>query len=176
MAYNDPQELCLIQTLTASTSATISFTSGIGSNFNVYVVKLRNILPSSNAVTLRMLWSTNGGSSYLSSGYKWAMINSVSTGLSQDGSNSTVAVQVCNSMSSTAGRVMNGEIILYELNNSNFKTAFCYTDKQGSSGNMEGQSVMGSHTGTTAVNAIRFQAGSGNIASGTFSLYGVNEP
>jgi len=178
MAYNQPQELTFLQSITASSSATISFTSKIDSDFDTFVVKFRNIFPATNAALFRMLFSTNNGSSYLAStGYRWAMINSTSTGLTQDGATATSSFQVANGLSTTSGRVMNGTMILYGLNSAaNTKSFYSSVEKIGSSGDLEEQRVGGVHTGTTAVNAIRFQMSSGNIASGTFILYGVKEP
>lgn len=176
MAYNSPQELCLISSQTASASATISFTSGISSNFNVYVIKLRNIRAATNGTFVNMLWSIDGGSTYLAgTSYKWGEINSTSAGLSQNGSSGGASFQITEGTSSSNSRFVNGEIQLFNLSDTNVKTYYSYCESLGSSGNMQSYTICGVNTGTTAVNAIRIQMSSGNITSGTLSLYGVNE-
>ena len=55
--------LNLISTQTASSSSTISFTSGIDSTYKEYIFKFISIHPSAYA-SLQFQTSTNGGSSY----------------------------------------------------------------------------------------------------------------
>ena len=55
--------MTLLSTATASSSATLSFTSGISSTYSSYVFKFINIHPSANAM-FGFQTSTDGGSSY----------------------------------------------------------------------------------------------------------------
>ena len=54
----------LISTQTASSSSTISFTSGIDSTYDEYVFKWINCHPATNSVTFQMNVSIDGGSNY----------------------------------------------------------------------------------------------------------------
>ncbi len=54
----------LISTQTASSSSTISFTSGINSTYDEYVFKFYNIHPSNDNVEFQFNMSTDSGSNY----------------------------------------------------------------------------------------------------------------
>ena len=54
----------LINTVTASSSASISFTSGIDSTYREYVFEWTNIKPATDDVNLQVQFSSDGGSSY----------------------------------------------------------------------------------------------------------------
>jgi hypothetical protein len=56
--------LTLLSTVTASGSASISFTSGINSTYDVYQFKFINIHPATDAVYFQFNLSTDGGSNY----------------------------------------------------------------------------------------------------------------
>ena len=175
MAYNSPQELALIQTLSASNSATISFTSGISSNFPSFVVKIRNYVPASNGSNLQMLWSTNGGSSYLGgTSYLYASLLTATSTNTHPASTGTAFFQLAPSVSSTAAQALNGELILHNMSDANLKNFMGTFEYESSGSAISYISVVGSN-GTTAINAIQFLSSTGNITSGTFDLYGVNE-
>lgn len=176
MAYNFPQELVKLQSINASTSATISFTSGISTNFKTFLIKIRNLVPSVNDNSLHMTFSTNGGSSYLSSNYNYSL-RYFSNGATVLSSASAAFIDVMDSPSSTVSKSGNIDITLYNLPDST-RVKSCYI--HGAVFTADTKEVIeygfGSNIGTTAVNAIRFAMGSGNINSGTFTLYGVQEP
>ena len=54
----------LISTATASSSASIEFTSGIDSTYDIYQFEFVNIHPSSDAAEFEFQGSTDGGSNY----------------------------------------------------------------------------------------------------------------
>ena len=56
--------LNLISTQTASSSATISFTSGIDSTYKEYIFKFINIHPATDGATFTFNGSADGGSNY----------------------------------------------------------------------------------------------------------------
>ena len=56
--------LILLSTQTASSSASLSFTSGIDSTYDSYVFKFIDIHPTSDNLTFQFNFSTDGGSSY----------------------------------------------------------------------------------------------------------------
>ena len=56
--------MTLLQTQTASSSATIDFTSNIDSTYDSYVFKFINIHPATDNVYFQMNFSTDGGSNY----------------------------------------------------------------------------------------------------------------
>ncbi len=173
MSYMYPKELNLIQKLTASSSATISFTSGINTNFPTYVVKIRNMIAATGASTLQMLYSTDGGSTYLSSNYYSTFISNNTASVVHSGTGASAQFSIMLLCSST--NVLNGQIVLYDLGVAKQMTYRCNFITVNSDGNIAMTNNGGTQKSTTAINAVRFQMSSGNIASGDFYLYGVNE-
>lgn len=177
MSYNFPKRLSLIQSTSASTSASISFTSGISSNFSVYYVKIRQLHPDTDGTDLLLTFSTNGGSNYLSSNYKWAIqsANSAATDTSNrnDAGSSITVDQGC---SNNAAWLSGADIVFYNLNDGTFcPRMFSHAISVDSIPRGKVMVCAGLNTGTIAVNAIKFAMSSGNITSGTFSFYGVTE-
>jgi hypothetical protein len=69
-----PGSWVLIEAQTASTSATIDFTTGIDSTYDTYVLVWNSLKTDSvSSTSFRMLFSVNGGSSYLTTGYASAI-------------------------------------------------------------------------------------------------------
>ena len=56
--------MTLLETQTASSSSTISFTSGIDSTYKEYIFKFINLHPSADAVAFLFNMSTDSGSNY----------------------------------------------------------------------------------------------------------------
>lgn len=176
MAYFIPYKTALITTTSASASGSIAFTSGINANYSTYLVRIRNALPASNAVNLLLTFSTDGGSTYLSTNYKYARLESDSNGENFVGGNAQASVILATNMRSTSQSI-NADIMLFDLNSSTISpriygiTSYWRSDAGSFGTNFGG----GMNTTTTAVNAIKFAFSAGNITSGTFTLYGVNE-
>ena len=173
MAYNFPNELSYISTQTASTSTNINFTTGISSNFSTYLVTIRNFRPSGTTVALQCLFSTDGGSSYLGSNYNWSYSEFQGAAYTAKGGTSDTKIEIEAFLISTGGTI-NGDITFYNLSNSlakSISSSLVY-DKNDPIVCATGY---GMNTGTTAVNAIRFQMDSGTLSSGSFKLFGVNE-
>jgi hypothetical protein len=59
-----PATLVLLSTQTASSSATISFTTGLDSTYDEYIFKFINIKPATDAVKFQFNMSTDSGSNY----------------------------------------------------------------------------------------------------------------
>jgi len=179
MSYNIPSPYTLLSSKSASSSTTISFTSGISTNFLVYYVKLRNIVCSaSGGPTIQLVFSTNGGSSYLNSGYSYAYKISASGGFNS-GTNGTAVSQinVVDNINNSSSTGTNVNLYLYNLTDSSrqknvFYNGVVFDDTDSSLVLDYGG---GCNTGTTAVNAIQFSMSSGNFTSGSFDLYGVTE-
>ena len=175
MSYAFPRELVYIDTQTASSSSSISFTSGISTNFKTFLVKIRNLNPSSNAANILLTFSTNGGSSYLSTNYNYYDFF-VTNALGNDSATGTSSIHTFSDVSSTAKFAINEDITLYNFSNS-VQVKSVYYQYMAQNGTpvpviVEGY---GNNTGTTAVNAIKFAPSAGTFTTGNFYLYGVNE-
>jgi len=179
MAYNFPDNLSLIATKTASASASLEFTSVIGTNWNTYYVSIRNLIPATDAVSLNVTFSTDNGSTYLATNYLYAYLNQLTSGtLTAEGSNSTTAAQIAKNVSNGSSNGLCADIYFYNIKSASvpcyFKGRLTHYQTDGT-GNYN-IPCSGSNTSTTGVNALKFAFSSGNITSGTIYLYGVNEP
>jgi hypothetical protein len=170
-----------VETHTASTSASLDFTTGITGSHDEYELTLRGMVPSSSSVDMELRYSTDGGSTWLSSGYRWVtfergsdLANGAVNGCNQSNSDSKIIVNRNNATttwSNSTGNSLNGVLRFYNLNSSSL-----YKMMEGSliikfSG---GQILLittgGGLDNATAVNALQIKASSGNIASGTAIL------
>lgn len=176
MAYFLPYKTALLATSTASSSASIDFTSKINSNYSTYLVRLRNVIPATNAVNLLLTFSTDNGSTFLSTNYKFGRLEAYANAENFVGGNAQASIILAANIRSTS-QIINADIILFDLNSSTISprvygiTSFWRSDVANFGTNFGG----GMNTTTTPVNAIRFAFSAGNITSGTFTLYGVNE-
>jgi hypothetical protein len=160
-----PGSLILIQTQTTAGATSLDFTTGISSTYSTYLVLMRGILSASGTPAFQMLYSTNGGSSYLSSnyqtGYNATSYNSATWG---NGNSTTV----CNLASLSSSNPSNGFFYIHGLGSA---VVANYAGQLWQGNGPQQNVIYGSNT-TTTINAIRFNTSSGNIV-GTISLYGV---
>lgn len=170
--------LVLLEQHTASSSASLDFTTCISSTYDDYVIRLVNVLPASAGVnTLLGRFSTNGGSSYDSGTNYEYMTWYNSTGVNQ-GSNSATSVTafqlVGTSISSTTLGV-SGQIDIPGPLSASLNKAVLYhlSYFHSSLSAIINQEGAGRYTSNTAVNAFQFLFNSGNIASGTIRCYGI---
>lgn len=168
---------------TASSSATIDFT-GLDSTYKTYAFVFDNLLPATNQVDLWVRTSTNGGVSYDSGASDYNYTSFFTVGGS-NGSNSggTVAGSQINAsiingsygISNVAGNGYNSTMYLYDPSATN-QAKFTYTGQYETAG--AGAYICaffgsGYRASFAAINAVRFLMSSGNIASGTITMYGL---
>ena len=164
-----------IETHTASSDATIDFTSGISSDYDTYMIIMEDILPATDNSILNMRMSTSSTFNAGASDYSWAQISGVvPTSESGTGDNADSKMQISGSAIGTGGNEsMNGVLIIHNLAKA-IKTWFTGTTIVLNSTPNTASSVTGGRYLTAEANdGIRFLMSSGNIASGTFTLYGL---
>lgn len=171
--------LVLLEQHTASASSSLDFTTAITSTYDEYLIELVDILPATNGSTLRMLASTNGGSSYdTGTNYATAYNRWSKTGQSQAGAASDSNIDLGGGLglsndSTEQGFV--GSVRLYNpLGTSGWKkvrgqSTWWYSGTP----ELLGASIAAAYKSASAVNALRFIMSSGNITSGTIRIYGV---
>ena len=177
--------LNLISTQTASSSSTISFTSGIDSTYDEYVFKFYNMHPATDDKNFQFQGSTNGGSSY------GVTITSTvfRAGHNEDDSTPTFGYFAADDLAQStsyqrldAGRTGNdsdsglsGTLQLFSPSSTTFVKHFIYDGNTHKSNNQSMRGLIAGYFNTTsAINAINFQFASGNIDSGVIKLYGVS--
>lgn len=160
-----PGSLILIQTQTTAGASSLDFTTGISTTYSTYLVLFRNILVSSGSANFQILFSTNGGSSYLNSGYTCGYVATAYNSATWGNSNSTT-VGVIASVTTTAAA--NGFFYIHGLGSA---VAASYSGQAWQSNGTQQNLIFGINSNTT-VNALRFNISANNII-GTISLYGV---
>lgn len=172
--------MTFISSATASSSASVQFTSGLDSTYDVYKIIGRAIVPATNGVYLYSQYSTDGGSSYLSTTYTSQTVQQKST--SNNGTAPTDGVHITPNtsgyfISNASNDGVNFEMNLYSPSGSLVKyvDGSCTYLESGSSVNVKGGFSGAYRGGTSAVNALRFLMSSGNISTGTFYLYGIKK-
>jgi hypothetical protein len=157
----------LISSVSASSSATIDITSGFDSTYNTYAIVITNVLPSSSS---QFQLQTQRSGSFADT--ELAMHRYVST--------TTVSGQrnlsVTNASMSTTASLGGGSFILY-INNPTNTTAYKSIYGNGGYTMADGEHTFtifgGFQKNTAALTGVRFLFASGNIATGTFKLYGI---
>ncbi len=170
--YQDnASKFILISSQSASSSATISFT-GL-TTYNNYLLVWRSIWAATSTAILELLVSTNNGSTYQTTGYAGGInYNSVSS-TAITNNNSTAYFPL--SGSNNSGVNNSGNLFINDINTGDTVCINGQVSYLDSTSGLRSMGVISGRSGQTAVNAIRLQMSSGNIASGTFTLYGIKE-
>ena len=152
----------VISSQTGSGVASINFTSGIDSTYDVYCFVIAGLHPANDAVDLKMLASTDGGSSYLTSGYLGAA--TISFGISQG----------MGGVGNANDEGVSGRSYLYIPSNTSLVTMQEHTIISKNSGGNAADAHDGSlYNSASAVDAVQFKFSGGNIDSGRITLYGI---
>lgn len=165
--------LVLLEQHTASSSASLEFTTGITSTYDDYQFEIVNIRSPSGSVTLQFQVSSDGGGTWLSVAVYRRMGTLVSsasptvTGVSDSSSSFLIAGTIEPSGAGATGTVRLREPLTALAHNLHFETCWQHTDT-----NFYHFTGHLSHGSNVIVNAVRFKMDSGNIASGTIRLYG----
>jgi hypothetical protein len=166
--------LVLIQSQTASSSATISFTSGITSTYNNYVFYLSNVVPATNTAQLKLVFSINGGSSYITSSLGTGMNYWAYNSTTNNNVNASTSFFISPALSTTTG--MSGIINCLDITSGTVPLQNSIMTLNSTALATTAFGVGGGFYFTTAtINAFQFSMSSGNIASGVFTLFGVLE-
>lgn len=168
--------LTLLEEHTASSSATLDFTSFISVTYDEYIFEFINIIPDTNAVALWMRMSTDGGATYDTSGiYYWDALSFHEAASGLNGSQTDSKVVIGFSSSTTASYALNGSIRFFNPGSTIFKSLQGSTVGRVSNADAHLLQwiIAAVYKSTTAVNAVRFLDSSGSITSGTIRVYGV---
>ena len=177
-------DLIFISRSTASSSASLSITSGIDSTYKEYIFVLNNLHPQSDGQNLFFNLSIDGGSNYnvtKTSTFFRANHNENDSAASlnyrtgEDAAQSTANIKLnlgTNGSDSDSG--CSGIFHLFEPSNTTFVKHFIARISDAfDEPSINDCFISGYGNTTSAVNAITFLFGSGNIDSGTVDMYGV---
>ncbi len=177
-------DLKLLSTQTADDDASVSFTSGIDSTYDLYMFKFINANPVSGSyVNFQFEGSINGGSSYGvtktttffgAKHYESDSSSSLGYIAGGDEAQSTDPQILFSDTGEDADQNCSGELFLFAPSNTTYVKHF-YSTSQGSSTDDQTQNFfMGGYFNTTsAINAIKFSFSAGNIDAATVKMYGL---
>ena len=176
--------MTLISTQTASSSSTISFTSGIDSTYDEYVFKFYNIHPATDRAFLQFQVDTGTNTNYnqtITSTYFHAFHDEADSNTalnyvtSKDQAQGTGFQTISYNTGNANDECNNGELHLFAPSSSifvkHFISRFATADDAGFSDNPH---CAGYVNTTTALTRVQFKMSSGNIDSGVIKLYGVS--
>ena len=179
--------LTLISTQTASSSANISFTSGIDSTYKEYIFKFINIHPATDGAEFTINFSTDSGSNYNVAKTTTFFVaynaeSEASSGITYidtlDLAQGTGVANIFYNVGNENDEAASGTLHLFEPSSTTFVkhffSIFNVYNNSGSNGNSVQVNVAGCGNTTSAIDAVQFAMSSGNIDSGTFKLYGVS--
>ena len=176
--------LNLISTQTASSSSTISFTSGIDSTYKEYIFKFIDIHPSSDDVEFSFNGSADGGSNYnvtktttVFNAYHNEADSATNVGYrtSEDLAQSTAfqTFQIDYGADNDQNGV--GTLHLFDPSNTTFVKHFISRSSNYHAADYAIDCYVAGYFNTTsAIDAVQFKMSSGNIDSGVIKLYGVS--
>ena len=174
----------LISTQTASSSSTISFTSGIDSTYDEYVFRFYDIHPATNSVNFYVNFSIDSGSNYNvaktttwfyayhnESGDTSSLEYNTGLDLAQGTGNQPIMENIGNDNDQSGS----GFLTLYNPSSTTFVKHFtAQTADIIHADYTENTFIAGYCNTTSAINAVQFVMESGNIDSGTIKLYGIS--
>ena len=173
----------LISTVTASASADISFTSGLDSTYDEYVFMFNNLHPSATA-KFQVNFSTDGGSNYNVTKTTTSIqiyhneTTDADTGFGystgSDLAQGTGVAQIGQGASTGNDESLAGVFHLFDPSNATFVKHFIVDTVSTSDGYAYRRLHAGYGNTTSAIDAIQFSQSTGNIDSGTISLYGIS--
>ena len=173
-----------IATQTASSSASVSFTSGIDSTYKEYIFYFVNIHPATDTANFTFQTSTNTGSSYgvTATTTFFAAIHteddssaSVAYYSSLDSAQSTSFIDLGGDTNNDNDGSLSGTMHLFNPSNTTFVKHFTARSSVYNHNPMSVDAFVSGYFNTTsAIDAVQFKFDSGNIDSGQILLFGLN--
>ena len=176
--------LVLISTQTASSSATIDFTSDIDSTYKEYQFHFTDIHPETNNVTFSFQVDTGTNTSYnitcTSTFFRVSADEADSSTAFQyrandDQAQGTAFNKLCQTVGNDNDQSCTGILHLFDPSSTTFVKHFIATTNGCHEGDITREVfTAGYFNTTTALTRVRFKFDSGDIDSGTIKMYGVS--
>jgi hypothetical protein len=169
-------ELIAEQNIT-STVEFIQFTNIKENIYDVHLLEVRNLHKVSGSTLIQTRFSTDSGSSYISSGYQYAHQRCQANGsFQEDKSSSTSSILLANATGSSTNEVSNFYCYLYNLGNSAKYSFVTLHNVYNISATLVSAFGGGVLAQANTVNAFQLQSNVANIfASAEIKLYGVKQ-
>ena len=179
--------MTFISKVTASSSGTVDFTSGIDSTYKEYLFLFNDIHPATDDVVFSFQVDTGTNTSYnqVVTSTSFAAQHGESdspTELSDTGTDRRFSQQQVfqplsghNDLGNDNDQALSGTLHIFNPASTTFVKHFIATTNQAGFENRSVNSfIAGYFNTTTALTRVRFKMSSGNIDAGTITLYGIN--
>jgi len=183
--FSGGDSLAKISTNTASSDSVVNITSGIDSSYNAYIIFYNNVHPSAGSI-LTCQFTTNGSDFDLSlctaqtngSNTEAGSASNNNADASEDQNSGTAyqSIGYADTIETNAESCCNGYIWMYGLSSTTFHKHFYSRTvaKDDAPGGAQTFTTGQIKTAST-VTGISFKMSTGNIDSGTFTLYGIGK-
>lgn len=170
--------LVFLSTVSASASATVDLESTFDGTYDSYLIVVSGLVAANSATSLRVRMKI-GGSYLTTSTYSYFLEQMKTNGggtFSADNGDGFDSVKVINDMNNSASASTNLQLWVHSPASATKQKLINW---DGVSlpvvGGANAGKGFGGNTGTAALTGIRFFASSGNITSGSFTLYGLKK-
>lgn len=171
-----------LTTAPASSSTSLDFTASITSTYRAYMFVIEDLAVATDDVALWLRVSEDAGSNWKSSASDYAYVGFGKDSSANQAIVSSGAAQFALNVAGTgagignaAGKTLSGTVIVHNPSgsskNKRIQSHVAYAASANNTAYMTGGA---SYIGTTnALNGVRFLASSGNLASGTITMFGI---
>lgn len=166
--------LVLIQCQTASASATLDFTTGIGSTYDTYLLTISSIVPATNGANLWLRVSTSA--TFRTASYSFSSFASSGNATSGDAGSqvSDAKIILAVSLSNAGDRDARAQVWLSQPSNTARYKQITFDSSALTGSGQTRYFGSGDYNGDTgAVDGLRVMMSGGNITSGKACLYGI---
>lgn len=176
----DGASLVLIQSQAASNSATIDFTTGISSTYDTYILEIEDLVVATDNVNLHLLVSENAGGAWKvgASDYAWTQVQAQDATGTPNQAGDTADAQLRLQYNTLDNALPYRGTVKFSKPSGTARSKMFMIDAayRSNTTTIERTSIAGAYIGSTAaIDGIRIIASSGNITTGTLSLYGVRK-
>ena len=175
MAFNagaPTGNLTLIQKQVASNSASIAFTTGL-SGYDNYFLSYYGVIIQTDNQNLNLQLSSNGGGSYFTTNYQQYGYSCNSAGIFELALTANPGWALATAVSNNATNQCSGSMTIFNLNSGSLNPNMVFQSSYYQSTVTSSAEGGGGHSTNGTSNSFKILAASGNIVSGTFKLYGI---
>ena len=167
--------LILIEEVVISSSTGSLILNPINSTYDVYMITVNNLTPTTDGDT-PIFRVTKSGTAQTDSNYNYASSQlRTDTSFSQNHEQNIDSFKI-NDVGTNSSEVANMVLYLFNFPNaSEYSSITQETTQKSSSGLFRGRQGGAIHKIASASDGMEFKMSSGNIASGTFKLYGLKK-
>jgi len=182
VSFANAGSLVLLTTNTASSSASVSFTSGIDSTYSEYLFIFNNIHPATDGTHFDFQATTNGSDFNIATTTNtFEAYNNETSGVTaltydpnKDHAQDTGYINLIDNIGADNDQSFSGFLHLFEPSSSVFVKHFLFTGQRITSNDYSANDRTAGYFNTTsAITGLSFKFESGNIDAGTIQMFGV---